>query len=165
MHFSTKHNWRAKLRRGAQLLEVTLVLPPLIVLALFAMDVSRTLLAEAVVEEAAYSALREASLRGDPHAIAVGSGGRTVTQHRFEQVLDGAPVDQQVRSTAVANLVVNGGCGANQYHITAETVFSTPVLTPGLGPIVSYFSNNHGGGSNQWGRYVDASVRCEVHTG
>jgi Flp pilus assembly protein TadG len=143
-------------RRGAAMLEFAIVLPVMLFLLLFTLDVGRTLLVQSVVQDSAFAAARAAAQIGET------SGAESVFSSSL--ALMPAAIDTEVlrissgtgRAGASAQSAGQTECSIERPYVYVYAQVRVPLFTPGLGALI--------GAARQEGWTLSASAvaRCEV---
>lgn len=142
-----RRNRGTRLRRGAQLLEFLLVLPLMLFVMLFTVDMGRLALAHSAVTEAAFSAARQG-----------GQAGRTsdstaaATAH---EVLIHAPVVDADQATTTV-LPGRRVCSSSNVYVQVRVSTEVGMLTPGLGRLVGMVV------ADDWAVAATGTARCEI---
>lgn len=162
-------------RRAATMMEFVLILPVLLFVTLFTVDMGNVILTNGAMQDAAYSAARSGAQVGGgglvpstgryPCALNV-SCTQGVAYDSFKEsvqnvpgfskkVFDGAKMQLQSGSRCTAA----GGSVPNN-HVTVKVTYTQNMVTPGLTWLMSWTGSNVADG--KWNMSVTAVSRCEV---
>lgn len=138
-----------------------MVLPLVVLVILFVLDVSRVMLVRSVVDDAVYRSAHVAALRGD--ALQNLSGTPWAKQAVINS-LEGADIPDETRQLAIDGLTIRSNCTRPGAYVELRTTYGVRTFTPGLASMMSWLTQ----GSttpHMWMSGSAARVRCEVVPG
>lgn len=165
--------------RGATMIEFVLILPLMLFVTLFTIDMGNVILVNGAMQDAAYSAARAGAQTGggslDPASgtypcgtgASAGSCSTGVAYQSFQQAVHNVPgfAADQV-SDAQMQILTGGRCAATatparaDNHVTVRVTYSQELLTPGLALLMEITGSDVD--DSRWQMSVVASSRCEV---
>lgn len=165
-------------RRAVSMLEFVILLPLMVFIMLFLIDMGSVVLANGAMQDVAYSASRTGAQVGGGALISNGTYpcGRTTTSFgcgsgasytAFTDSLKQTPDYVAARTTNPQMRLRSGGkCVAaavgsrTDNHVSAQVRYQQKLITPGLGALLSAAGATVKNGN--WELTVSASSRCEV---
>lgn len=169
---------RTRRRRGATLIEFVLILPLLMFVALFAVDMGNVILVNGAMQDATYTAARAGAQVGGASLMPNGtypcgtrsSGSSCSSGASYEAFREAAThvpgyASKQI-SGARMKVLTGGKCVAqattarSDNHVTIAVTYQQKLITPGLAILMNWSGADIDDGS--WNMEVTASSRCEV---
>lgn len=165
-------------RRAVSMLEFVIVLPTMVFIMMFVIDMGGVVLANGSMQDVAYSASRAGAQVGGGALVSNGTypcGQRTTSyscasgasHSAFKNSMKNAPsyvssntTKHQVRLLSGGKCVASAVGGRTDNHVTAQVRYEQKLSTPGL-PTLLRAAGAKVNGSN-WELTVNASSRCEV---
>jgi hypothetical protein len=166
-------------RRGATLLEFLLILPLLIFVSLFTVDMGHVILVNGAMQDAAYAAARAGAQVGggslDPATgtfpCGTGASGSTcrtgVSYEAFSAAVGNIPgfasgkvIDPQMRILSGGRCEATANAVRPDNHVTVEVSYSQELITPGLALLMQWSGSRVD--DSRWVMSVTATSRCEV---
>ncbi len=120
---ATSHRTRPA-RRGTVILEFVIILPLLIFLTFFAVDLGRLILLKGALADATYLAARSGAQYGDAY-----QDGNAEKTFNGSIAVGGSPEDFTFE-------VVRSRCTANNAYIETHATQNVDLITPGLGALL-----------------------------
>lgn len=165
--------------RAATMMEFVLILPFMLFVSLFTVDMGNVVLVNGAMQDVAYSSARAGAQVGGGSLVvhsgtypcglqASGAGCRTgVSYDAFAASVAHVPgyASSQVRS-AQMQILSGGKCvarasgGRADNHVSVKVTYSQKLLTPGLAILMKWSGSDIDG--SDWNMSVVASSRCEI---
>lgn len=164
--------------RAATMMEFVLILPLMIFVVLFTVDMGNVILVNGAMQDAAYSAARAGAQVGGGSLTPQGTYPCGTTQtsttcrqgaswSAFSSALKAIPGHTSNQITDARMQIVTGGrCAArattarSDNHVTVKVAYNQKLVTPALSTLMSWSGANIDKGA--WKISVTASSRCEV---
>lgn len=165
-------------RRAATMMEFVLILPMLLFVTLFTVDMGNVILVNGAMQDTAYSAARAGAQVGGGSLLPNGSypcGTRSsagpctrgASYEAFRAAVDNVPGYTADKLGNVQMRILTGGkCVASatptraDNHVTVSVEYTQRLMTPGLALLMSVTGSDIDDG--RWRMSVTASSRCEV---
>lgn len=172
------HTRSDRRRRGATMMEFVLILPVLLFVTLFTIDMGNVILTNGAMQDAAYSAARSGAQLGggglDPATGKITCALNTqcrngVAYDSFASTMQYVPGhSNQVFTEPRMTLVAGAKCSAGNYqtsstpnnHVIVKVTYKQKMLTPGLTWLMQWTGSSVDSGV--WNMSVTAVSRCEV---
>lgn len=169
---------RRRRSRAATMMEFVLILPLMLFVVLFTVDMGNVILVNGAMQDAAYSAARAGAQVGGGsltpdgrYPCGQGASGTSCTQgasyEAFRSSVANVPGYTSKQLSAVSMQIATGGrCAANataarsDNHVTIRVAYNQKLLTPGLSVLMDWSGSDMEDGA--WKMAAVASSRCEV---
>jgi Flp pilus assembly protein TadG len=163
-HMLSAHHRRTRRtrRRGVTLIEFAFVLPILLFLMAFMVDMGRLLMVSHAMQEATYRSARAGAIAGGANISA--GANQSVSREAFDRALSEIPGADQVSGPPTLLVDSGGLCtkeGQNQF-VTVSTTYNVRLLTPGLGTLLTIAGGDGAQVSASYNLKATSLSRCEV---
>lgn len=147
----------ARERRGASMVEFALLLPFILFLALFAVDLGRVVVMTGAVNDAAYTAARAGAQSGQP-----GHDNSGIARDALDRALHDHPLlDPDNFVSFSVTPTVCRATGQDRY-VDTQMRYDVNLLTPGLGDLIGVTVDRQGENDGTWQLTGRATALCEV---
>lgn len=162
--------------RGATMIEFVLILPVLLFVTLFTIDMGNVILTNGAMQDAAYSAARSGAQVGGGALVpstgtfqcTLKTSCRTgVSYDSFRESVAGVPgysskvfTDAKMQLLSGARCTSRAGASVPNNHVTVKVTYTQRMLTPGLTWLMQWTGSDIDDG--KWQMSVTAVSRCEV---
>lgn len=145
---------RGPAARATALLEFALILPALLFLIIFSIDLGHLILVKGAFQDATYASARAGAQIGAPGDRSQGQSLRV-----FREAAAGIPSVDERRAELI--LVEPRICTGDQ-NVTVRSRYEAELITPGLRPMLSLFSGRDQGQDGTYPLIQTAVARCEI---
>jgi Flp pilus assembly protein TadG len=165
---------RHRKRLGTAMLEFALILPIFMFMMVFVLDMGHLVLMSGAIQDATFSAARTGAQLGGG-GVDGSSGGAIVctngaacqsgsTWQTLNQTAQQIPGYGSLGELKRMTVVKGARCAAtgSDTHVVVRSEYSTELLTPGLGGLLSLFSGKSNNLDGDWTLTATAVARCEI---
>lgn len=153
---------RTAKKRAVSMLEFTLLLPMMLFLVAFVVDIGRLMMVSNAMTDVTYRTARAGAVAGGGDVVV---NGQTVTKEAFGTALAEIPGANQAFNIKGPNIETGSFCKStgDDRYVKVSTDYSVTLLTPGLGGLLSLAGGGDGGVlPGTFNMNATSVSRCEV---